>query len=345
MAEKRYRTVLLAVSIVLLMTFGVFSGCRKEESAEFTGFSMDTVISVKLYGGNSPDSVLQDVSGIFTETEQVLSRHIESSPVSALNRGETVAGEKWFITLLSKNLYLSEETDGLFDPTVGPLIDLWSIGSGNEKVPSEEALADALSHVSYERIHVSSENITIEPGTVLDLGASGKGAVLDRVRDFLCGTDTKGAVVSAGGSILLYGSKNGSRDFTVAVRLPDGGTSDYLGVLTLQETCVSTSGSYERYFTEDGVRYHHILSPESGFPAETGLVSVTVVYPDGTMSDLLSTAVFLLGEEEGLKLLYGHQAEGVLVTEDGRVIVTEGLKDRFRLTEEGYTLEVYEGIR
>lgn len=332
-------SVFLLTAVILVSTVS----CRSELSAEFTGFAMDTVISVKLYGCSDPERSLSSVNRIFKETEHQISRHYQGSDVSRLNSGETLTPDEPFLLLLEKNLEMWKKTGGLFDITSGPLIDLWNIGSGSERVPEPDEIKAALEDISSERISVSGNQLTLKPGTVMDLGASGKGYVLDLIRAYLSETDTLGACISAGGSVLLYGTHDGKKTYSVAVRHPDDGAA-YLGMLTLSDCTVSTSGDYERCFFADGRRYHHILSPFTGYPAETGLRSVTIVSPDGTMSDILSTAVFLLGKERGLSLLSDYNAEGILVSDDHTVTVTQGLQDRFRLTADGYTLEIYEGL-
>ena len=343
---NKMRQKAAACITVFLLTAVIFVNnvsCRSDLIAEYTGFAMDTVVTVKLYGCNDPERSLTLVNRIFTETERQISRHYEGSEVYRLNNGESVSADEAFLKLLNKNLEVWKKTGGLFDITSGPLIDIWDIGSGSMKVPEPEAVKSALEFVSSERIHISDHMVSLTPGTVMDLGASGKGYVLDLVREKLSETDALGACISAGGSVLLYGTHKGKNEYSVAVQHPDDSTA-YLGILTLSDCIVSTSGDYERCFILDGKRYHHILSPDSGYPADTGLRSVTVVSADGTMSDILSTAVFLLGKEQGLSLLSYYQAEGILVSEDHTITVTSGLRDRFRLTADGYTLEIYEGI-
>ena len=343
---KKHRITAAAGMILFAAAVFVIIACNRSDqaTADYSGFAMDTVVSVKLYGGKNPDQLLQEVNRLFLYTEERISRHIEGSDISRLNAGETLETDGFLIDLLEKNLEIWQETDGLFNPAAGPLIDLWAIGSGKECIPEESSIQKAMEAVSGSRIRISGNTVSVKPGTILDLGASGKGLVLQQIYNLLKETDLKGALVNAGGSLLLYGTHDGKVTYQIAVQNPDPEASEYLGILTLSDCFVSTSGDYERYFILDGKRYHHILSPETGYPAETGLRSVTVVTDDGTMSDILSTAVFLLGKERGLQLLSVHHAEGILASEDGTVTVTAGLQDRFSLTADGYTLEVYEEI-
>ncbi len=182
-------------------------------------------------------------------------------------------------------------------------------------------------------------SIYIEDQCTLDLGAVGKGIACDVAQNYLKQQkEVSGAVIAIGGSILLYGSKADGSNWNVAVQNPRGQDGEAMGVLSLSGTTnVSTSGDYEKYFMQDGKRYHHILDPSTGYPAESGLISVTVVSDDGLLSDGLSTACFVLGKEKGQKLLESYGAEGIFIDQNKKVTVTKGLKDKFTILDEEYS--------
>ena len=184
----------------------------------------------------------------------------------------------------------------------------------------------------------SVSSIYIGDKCTLDLGAVGKGIACDVVQDYLKKQkEVSGAVIAVGGSILLYGSKADGSDWNVAVQNPRGQDGEAMGVLSLSGTTnVSTSGDYEKYFTQDGKRYHHILDPSTGYPADSGLISVTIVSDSGLLSDGLSTACFVLGKEKGEKLLETYGAEGVFIDQNKKVTVTKGLKDKFTILNKEY---------
>lgn len=184
----------------------------------------------------------------------------------------------------------------------------------------------------------SVSSIYIGDKCTLDLGAVGKGIACDVVQDYLKKQkEVSGAVIAVGGSILLYGSKADGSDWNVAVQNPRGQDGEAMGVLSLSGTTnVSTSGDYEKYFMQDGKRYHHILDPSTGYPADSGLISVTIVSDSGLLSDGLSTACFVLGKEKGEKLLETYGAEGVFIDQNKKVTVTKGLKDKFTILNEEY---------
>ena len=185
----------------------------------------------------------------------------------------------------------------------------------------------------------SVSSIYIGDKCTLDLGAVGKGIACDVVQDYLKKQkEVSGAVIAVGGSILLYGSKADGSDWNVAVQNPRGQDGEAMGVLSLSGTTnVSTSGDYEKYFMQDGKRYHHILDPSTGYPADSGLISVTIVSDSGLLSDGLSTACFVLGKEKGEKLLETYGAEGVFIDQNKKVTVTKGLKDKFTILNEEYS--------
>lgn len=184
----------------------------------------------------------------------------------------------------------------------------------------------------------SVSSIYIGDKCTLDLGAVGKGIACDVVQDYLKKQkEVSGAVIAVGGSILLYGSKADGSDWNVAVQNPRGQDGEAMGVLSLSGTTnVSTSGDYEKYFMQDGKRYHHILDPSTGYPADSGLISATIVSDSGLLSDGLSTACFVLGKEKGEKLLETYGAEGVFIDQNKKVTVTKGLKDKFTILNKEY---------
>lgn len=184
----------------------------------------------------------------------------------------------------------------------------------------------------------SVSSIYIGDKCTLDLGAVGKGIACDVVQDYLKKQkEVSGAVIAVGGSILLYGSKADGSDWNVAVQNPRGQDGEAMGVLSLSGTTnVSTSGDYEKYFMQDGKRYHHILDPSTGYPADSGLISVTIVSDSGLLSDGLSTACFVLGKEKGQKLLETYGAEGIFIDQNKKVTVTKGLQGKFTILNDKY---------
>ena len=299
-SSKKLIVALLCAAAAVLIGLVAYDGIKQSREFSSSSAMMNTAVSADIEGKDAK-KVGKAVFDCISELEnKLLSRHIETSAVSEIN---DAAGQSVKITLFSS--------------------------SANGKINS------ALNGTG-SAIEINENGIKIPLGTVLDLGSVGKGIACDEVRGVLENSKIKRAVVSVGGSILLYGE---GEKFTIGIRDPFSESStESFAVLTLPATCVSTSGSYERYFDRDGVRYHHILDPKTGYPAESGLVSVTVVCSDGFMSDALSTACFVLGYEKSLPLLEKYGAQAVFVFNDRSVRVTGSLADSFKLEKDGFKL-------
>ena len=312
----------------------------KTDSESITDTAMGTDCSVRVYGS---DGTAKDIMDMLSDIEnKYLSWRIEGSDIANINENtsesEPVMPSKWTYSYLENVLDLARESSGAFDPTLGRVSQLWNLESDNPYIPSKSELTELLLETGWEKINLGDGEVFLKDGVQIDLGAVGKGIGCDEARKMLEEADADAAVVSVGGSILTYGKKPDGKPWKIGIANPrneDG--ESYLGSLTIDGTCsISTSGDYEKYVIEDGVRYHHILDPKTGYPAESGLISVTIVCEKGWQSDGLSTACFVLGYEDSLPLLETYQAEAVFVTEDKEVIVTDGLKDMFTLTDSSY---------
>ncbi|HZK39041.1 MAG TPA: FAD:protein FMN transferase, partial [Clostridia bacterium] len=236
---------------------------------------------------------------------------------------------------LEKTLDVCASSGGALDITIGKISALWDFGGENERLPKKDDLDSLLDKVDYRSVEIIGNTVKIARGQSLDMGAVGKGIACDEAGKILSESKVKSAIISVGGSILLYGDMD---DFRVGVRDPNGRSTDYMGILTLKSGCISTSGSYEKVFTRDDKSYFHILDPKTGYPAQSGLTSVTVVCDSGLISDALSTACFVLGYENSLPLLAKYKAEAVFIADDRSVKVTPGLDGAFKITNSDYSL-------
>lgn len=317
--SKKKKIVLSVFSVVIVAAITaaaiVFAGYKKEYTLkEKNSLSMGSIVTIKLYGDDAFKK-LDVVKGLIDNLDKEISRKIDSSAVSALNKNGEVKSAT-VSDILLKCRKISEMSGGAFDLTVGRLSSLWDFDDDIKKVPSEAEIKKELSTVDYEKIAINGANIAIGKGQTLDLGAVGKGAACDAAKAYLQKSGVKGAVVSVGGSILAFGKRNKIGDkWRIAVRHPRE-ENTYIGVINLSEGFVSTSGDYEKYFEKDGKRYHHILDANTGYPADSGLSSVTVVCDSGTLSDALSTACFILGEEKSKELLDEYSAAAIFIDKD-----------------------------
>ena len=304
-------------------------------------FAMDTVFSETLYTSGE-DINTQIGEELRAMEEDLLSWTEEDSQIARLNAsdGKNVEVSEELREILEKIIQLSQDSDGAFDPTLGKIIRLWDIDGENPQVPDQTELDTLLTQTGWEKIKLEGRKVTLEDGCTLDLGAVGKGMGCDRIADFLKEQpDVSGMILNLGGSsVMVYGQKPDGSPWKVAITDPRDTTGEYLGAVTLEDgEFLSTSGDYEKYFMEDGKRYHHILDPETGYPVWNGLTSVTVICDSGFYADGLSTACFVLGKEKSEDLLKKYNAEAIFVDEDKNVYVTSGLKDRFELMKNGYT--------
>ena len=330
-AMKKAVVAVAAVFAVLLSVFVFYDGVlNKTSEADF--FSMKTYVSAKVTGYES-DLCTAEIQKIVENLDiNVLSRTSGDSLVSLINKnggGELDLQTAAYFSIL---LDVCEKSGGAFDFTLGGVSDLWNFGS-SPSIPDENALAEALSHSGYEKVSLSGNNLSLQDkAAVLDFGASGKGIALDSVKAYLETRDIRNAVVSVGGSTLLFGD----RDFTVGIRNPEGNAGSYIAKLHMGEGCVSSSGSYEQFFEENGKRYHHILNPATGYPVDNGLLGVTIVSESGLLSDALSTACFVLGIEKGSALAAEYGCTAIFVTADKKIHI-EGDADIVEITDTTYS--------
>lgn len=326
------KKILIALAVVAAVAAAaIFFASSNEVKREF--FAMDTFVSAKVKGFAAKDAA----GGISTLVRELdskqLSRYTSGSEISRINsEAETVLSDEVrdYITEL---LEVGKMSGGKFDIALGAVSDLWSFND-SPRVPSTDELTEALSRSGSDKLSLSGNTLTRADGCIIDLGSAGKGIALDKVKSYLSDKKISSAVVSVGGSVLLYGKGS----FNVGVRDPWGEAGRSVMTVKLGAGCVSTSGSYERCFEQGGKRYHHILDPDTGLPVENGLVSVTVISDSGLLSDALSTACFVLGAEGGAKLAAKYGYEAIFITEDKKVICTDGIKPNVTVLADGYTV-------
>ena len=346
---KRQLAALLLTIFALSLTA---CGETAAESETRTVYAMDTVMNLTVYGENAAAALESAEKELHTLDEAVLSRTAEGSELYALNasNGETVeyGADDILPALIETALTISDATDGAFDPTLAPVLDAWGFTKDEHRVPSADALKELLSHTGCGKVRLERTadgyTVTLLDGAQLDLGGIAKGYAADLLRAQLEKEGVTSATLDLGGDVFVMGRKTDGSDWRIAVKDP-ADTESYLGVVSAADKFIVTSGVYERYFEENGVRYHHILDPKTGSPAESGLVSVTVLCENGAWADALSTACFVLGPDGALALRddladQGTDFELILVTDDGRVLYTDGLADAFTPNDEsGYTYE------
>ncbi|MGN1347014.1 MAG: FAD:protein FMN transferase [Eubacteriales bacterium] len=346
---RKYRSVLLLLCALLfgcgraetvVETASVLPSVQPAQSVPSaekhsrTVFAMDTVMELTVYSAD--EEVLEKSAEKIAELESKLSVTLPDSEIHTLNTdGHAVlSADTAFLLASAQNV--CESTGGALDITVYPVVCAWGFTTGDYRIPSDEELTALLAHVDSASILLDGPNASLPEGTAVDLGSVAKGYT----GDVLCGLLEENGVTSAllnlGGNVQALGSKPDGSPWRIAVRHPTD-AENYLGVLEISDMAAITSGSYERYFTgEDGRKYWHILDPATGKPADSGLLSVTVVGESGLLCDALSTALFVMGPDRAAEYWRTHaeeEFEVIFVTEDGGISITEGLRGCFVLSE------------
>ena len=335
------------ISFLLACVFLCLPGCRAS-GAEQTFFAMDTVMSVPVSGRRGPPPVAAAREAV-ERLDGLLSRTDSDSQIARLNTaagdGAAVAVDPDVAELLAFSQEIARQLPGDFDITIAPVMDAWGFTTEERHVPAPDALAAAMALVDSEELSVDTEASAASlarAGMEVDLGAVAKGFAAREAEAAIRDAGGTSAMLDLGGNVTVIGAKEDGSPWRVAVTDPLD-TGSYLCVRALTDVTLSTSGGYERYFEEDGVRYHHIIDPETGYPADSGLLSVTVVSADHLLADALSTARFVAGPEEALDFWRSRDDfELVLCTDQGELLVTAGLEDVFTFAgaDRGYTYEI-----
>lgn len=326
--------------LILLL---LLAGCAPK-AVQKEIFAMDTVMTLTAYGKNA-ERGLSDAVAEINAVQKELDPELEGSTVWQLNHadGEPVEVSQFIYDMFAMAGEVHSHSDGALDLTIYPAVTAWGFIDGQYTVPAPEALETIGKQVDFSAVAFWEGNgkyyAQLPSGTEISFGAVAKGAVAQEVIDTLKDAGVENAIISLGGNVQTLGQKPDGKNWNIAVQDPNDPAGS-LGILSVGETAVVTSGSYQRYFEQDGKTYHHILDPKTLSPADSGLVSVTVVCADGTMADCLSTALFVLGEDGALDYwrTYGG-FELILVTDDGRVILTDGLEGTFTPGETDYAYQ------
>lgn len=336
-----FRRSLAALSAALVL-FGCLTGCRsKPQPVQTTIFAMDTVMNLTVYGTDKDacQTALNDAVGEIYALERLLSVTDGDSFVYALNHagGEWVEADPPVPALLEDTLALCEATGGALDVTAYPAVRAWGFTTGEYRVPGQDELAALAAAIDYTQVEQGDGAVRLPQDMELDLGSVTKGYTGDVLAGLLAEAGISSALLDLGqSSIQAVGAKPDGSPWRVGIQDPAG--EDYLGVLEIADQAMGTSGGYQRYFEADGVRYWHIIDPATAAPARSGLASVTVVSTSGLLCDGLSTALFVMGLEEGAAFWHAHPElafDAIFISDDGSIAVTAGLEEAFSLAE-GY---------
>ncbi|MCX7026562.1 MAG: FAD:protein FMN transferase [Spirochaetes bacterium] len=309
-----------------------------------TDMVLGTVCTIRLLEGGSTKTT-DEIFARLKQIEDRMSVNKEGTELAAVNAaaGKTavkVSNDTFFV--ISKALDYARLTDGAFDPTVGPLVKLWGIGTDNARVPSKSEIASTLVLIGYRNVELDKAARTIKllrSGMRLDLGAIAKGYAADECSRILEAHKVKSAIVDLGGNVLVYGKKKDGSLWKVGVQDPSSDRGEYIGIVTGPSMTIVTSGVYERYFMQDGIRYHHLLDTKTGFPIQNGLTSVSIITDSSIDADGLSTSVFALGLEKGKKLVESLPGvKAVFIDSNQKVYLSGGADKVFTITNKTFSL-------
>lgn len=319
---------------------GTYAQVRETQNSETTTdsyssdiFAMDTYMTITAYGEAAKPAVEAAIDEI-QRLDQLLSPGTEISEIVQINQNQGGIISEDGAYLIQRALEIHKSTGGVFDISVYPLVQEWGFTTGEYKVPTPNRIAELLNKVDASEIHLDQEENLVSFGIEnmgIDVGGIAKGYTSARIMEVFQEYGVQSGLVSLGGNVQVLGSKVDGSKWNVAIENPED-TSSYLGVLKIKDRAVITSGGYERYFEEEGVKYHHILDPRTGYPAESGLTSVTIVSEDGTLADGLSTSLFVMGKDKAITYWTqnSEKFDFILETEDGKLLVSEGIKDQLQ---------------
>ena len=269
------------------------------------------------------EEILEHCKNLCRKYENLFSAEVESSDIGRINQaeGKPVSVSSETAELIQLGIHYGELSDGKFDITVLSASELWDFHDGKKVIPDQKVLEEAVSHIDYKNIQVDGTTVTMkDPKCRIDLGGIAKGYIADRLKEYLEKEGIEHATINLGGNVLTIGTKPDGSDYKIGIQKPFAADGEVLEVLSVHDRSVVSSGDYERYFEKDGVIYHHILDPQSGWPVQNDLDQVTILSDSSADGDALSTTCYVLGLEKGMKLIQEmDDVEAIFVTKDGEI--------------------------
>ena len=347
----------LFFATALVMSSAVLSGCSaqtksrentaadSQEPISATAIKLNTAVTVTIYDSNDRD-LLTECMNLCDKYENVFSRTASDSELYKLNHRtltpvegteDTYQVSDSLAELISKGLDYSELSKGAFDIAIEPLTSLWDFTAEDPQVPEDSLIQAALPKCDYHNISVDKDKneITLKTDdTAIELGAIAKGYIADRLKDYLVSQNVKSAIINLGGNVLCIGKKPDNSAFKIGIQKPFADRSETIAVMDIRDKSVVSSGIYERCFEQDGILYHHLLNPKTGYPYDNGLIAVTIISDKSVDGDALSTTCFALGLEDGMKLAESlDDVQAFFVTSDYEIHYTKDFQKKIKVTE------------
>ncbi|MGL5354753.1 MAG: FAD:protein FMN transferase [Clostridium sp.] len=332
----------LSISILLIFSLIIFVGCSKNNKATEpitrTEALMGTVVKVTIYDSDDI-SILDKCFNRVREIEELVSINKEGTLLDDVNASSGISPvkvDKDTFDMIKEGLEYSKATNGLFDITIGPLVKLWRIGFDDARVPSLEEIPPVLNYINYNDVVLNENDQSIflkNPNMIIDLGAVAKGFTADAISKILTENNVNTAIIDLGGNVYTHGKKVNGEDFRVGIQNPLSSRGDIIGTINVNNKSIVTSGTYERFIEKDGVKYHHILNPKTGYPYSSNISGISIISDKSVDGDILSTSIFAMGVEDGLAYVETRpDIQAIFVTEDKKIYLSSGMKDIFKLT-------------
>lgn len=352
MSSMRHTSIFYKLICVVLCAAMLvpLTACGETRKSQREVYAMDTIMTLTAYGNNA-DAGLDAAESIILSMDSALDPELSTSTTYAINHaqgGSTVISGQ-IARMISTAHTVYQQSEGALDLTLYPLVKRWGFVDGKYYVPTAAEISEDLSRLCFGQIVLTSfpasgsYSVSLPSYGELSFASVAKGCAADNAIEAMRQAGVTSGIISLGGNVQTLGLKTDGTEWNVAVQDPNN-TASYLGVVSVGETAIVTSGSYQRFFTDSkGNTYHHILNPSSGYPVTNTLESVTIICSDGTLADCLSTAMFVLGETRAINYwrTYGG-FEMILVTKENKIICTKGLMEKFTLTNENYGLQFVE---
>lgn len=340
---KKVFCVLLVCMLLCLASCTPIGNTASSKASKQQLFAMDTVIDITAYGENA-DQAITMANRELISLEQLLSVTKQDSDVYKINYsgGKSVKVSKDTAQVIAEALKISSRTNGIFDISIYPLVKAWGFTTGQYSVPQDSQIKGLLKNIGYQKIKLDQKEQTVSIGEkmALDMGAIAKGYAAKKLSGVLEENGVASAVLNLGGNVQTVGSKPDGTNWTVAVEYPD--TKEHFATLRVAGISVITSGAYQRYFEEDGKKYHHIIDPRTGKPSDSGLKSATVICSDPVQGDALSTSLFIMGEQQAQAFYKQYGGfDYILLSDHDEVYITQGIEDQFALASGYQDLKVH----
>lgn len=335
----------MAIIVGIILIFIFVTGKYERPEVVKSSYVLGTIINLKVFGKKGEKAIEKAIEKL-NDIDDKMSAFKEYSEISKINSKaggtrEVVSKDTYFV--VKKAVEYSKILEGTFDPTIRPLVKLWNIGTEEEAIPEKSQIEETLKFVNYNDVILDESNNSIMlkyKKQALDVGGIAKGFAADEVRDIFYKHKIKSALIDLGGNIFALGSKEDGTPWKVGIQNPFRPRGQHIGILSVKNKSVVTSGNYERYFVKDGQRFHHIIDPKTGYPSQSKIISATIISDNSIDGDGLSTGVYILGIDKAMEII--EEIEGIdaiFITEDKKVYKTSGIdKNILTLTDEEFIL-------